>query len=97
MRIDFDGDPAKAASNAVKHKVGFEEAVTICRDPFALSLLDDDPSTGEERWITLGLASSGNLLVVVHTWVDVGTDQAAVRIISARRPTRNETRQYQEG
>jgi uncharacterized protein len=97
MHIDFDWDPAKAASNASKHAVTFEEAMTVFHDPLTLSLLDDGPSTGEERWITLGLASSGNLLVVVHTWTDIDADQAAVRIISARRPTRHEARQYHEG
>jgi uncharacterized DUF497 family protein len=96
MRIDFDWDPAKAAGNATKHGVTFEEAMTVFRDPLALSLLDDDPSAGEERWITLGMASSGNLLVVVHTWAEIDADRGAVRIISARRPTRNETRQYRE-
>jgi uncharacterized protein len=68
MRIDFDWDPVKAAGNAAKHGVTFEEAVTVFRDPLALSLLDDDPSPGEERWVTLGSTPAGNLLVVVHTW-----------------------------
>lgn len=97
MRIDFDWDPAKAASNAVKHGVAFAEAMTLFRDPLARSLFDNDHSAGEERWITLGLASTGNLLVVVHTWADIDADHAAVRIISARRPTRKEVRQYREG
>lgn len=70
MRIDFDWDPAKAASNAVKHGVTFEEAMTVFRDPLARSILDPDHGAGEERWITLGEASTGNLLVVVHTWAD---------------------------
>ncbi|MGO9004200.1 MAG: BrnT family toxin [Beijerinckiaceae bacterium] len=96
MRIDFDWDPAKAASNAAKHGVTFEGAMTLFRDPLALSRPDDDHSTNEERWITLGLASTGNLLLVVHTWADIGLDHSAVRIISARRPSRNEARQYRE-
>ena len=85
------------AGNAAKHGVTFEEAVTVFRDPLALSLLDDDHNAGEERWITLGLASTGNLLLVVHTWVDIDADHSVVRIISARRSTRNEARQYREG
>lgn len=67
MRLDFDWDPAKAASNAIKHGVTFEEAMTMFRDPLALSQLDHD-SREEERWITLGEAATGNLLIVVHTW-----------------------------
>jgi uncharacterized protein len=96
MRIDFDWDPAKAASNAAKHGVTFEEAMTVFGDPLALSRPDDDHSTDEERWVTLGHASAGNLLLVVHTWADIDVDRSAVRIISARRPSRNEVRQYRE-
>ena len=95
MRIDFDWDPAKAASNAAKHGVTFEEAMTVFRDPLARSVLDPDEA-GEERWVTLGEAATGNLLVVVHTWADIDADRSAVRIISARLPTRNEARQYRE-
>ena len=95
MRIDFDWDPAKAASNAGKHGVSFEEAIMAFRDPMALSFLDLD-SADEERWITLGEATTGNLLLVVHTWAEIAPDRSLVRIISARRPTRNEMRQYRE-
>ena len=96
MRIDFDWDPAKAASNAAKHGVTFEEAMTVFRDPLARSILDGDHGSGEERWVTLGETSAGNLLVVVHTWTDVDPDRSAARIISARRPSPNEARQYRE-
>ena len=96
MRIDFDWDPAKAASNAAKHGVAFEEAMTVFRDPLARSILDIEHGAGEERWVTLGEAATGNLLVVVHTWAEIDPDRSAVRIISARRPTRNEARQYRE-
>jgi uncharacterized DUF497 family protein len=96
MRIDFEWDPTKAASNSSKHGVTFEEAMAVFADPLALSLRDHDPSAGEERWITLGLASTGNLLLVVHTWAEIDADRSAIRIISVRRPTRNEARQYRE-
>lgn len=97
MRIEFNWDPAKAASNLVKHGVAFEEAMTVFRDPLHRSILDAESPRGEERWITLGEASTGNLVVVVHTWADIEADRSAVRVISARRPTRNEARQYREG
>lgn len=96
MRIDFDWDPDKAASNASKHGVAFEEAMTVFRDPLARSILDPDYPAGEERWITIGETATGNLAVVVHTWADLAADHSMVRIISARRPTRNEARQYRE-
>lgn len=95
MRIDFQCDPAKAPSNAEKHGVTFEEAMTVFADPLALSRRDED-NIGEERWVTLGMASSGNLVLVVHTWVEINSDATAVRIISARRPNRKESRQYRE-
>jgi uncharacterized protein len=96
MRIDFDWDPEKAASNAVKHGVAFDEAMTVFRDPLARSIFDPDDPAGEERWITIGAAATGNLLVVVHTWADRDAESSIVRIISTRRPTRNEARQYRE-
>ena len=96
MRIDFDWDPATAASNAKKHGVTFEAAMPVFHDAFARSILDPDSSPGDERRITLGEGATGNLLVVVHTWSEVAADRIAVRIISARRPTPSETRQYRE-
>jgi len=70
--------------------------MTVFRDPLARSLADPDYAAGEERWVTLGETSAGNLLLVVHTWQETNGDHVAVRIISARRPTRRETRQYRE-
>jgi uncharacterized protein len=97
VRIDFDWDLAKAGSNVVKHGVTFEEAMTVFRDPLARSISDHDHGSDEERWVTLGETLAGNLLVVVHTWADIDPDHSAVRIISARRPTPSEARQYREG
>ncbi|HEX3944018.1 MAG TPA: BrnT family toxin [Rhizomicrobium sp.] len=94
MHIDFDWDPAKAASNVQKHGVSFETAMAVFRDPLARSVLDRESDPREARWVTIGETTGGNLLVVVHTWNDIDHDRAAVRIISARRPTPNETRQY---
>ncbi|HEY3800764.1 MAG TPA: BrnT family toxin [Caulobacteraceae bacterium] len=94
-RIEFDWDPRKAQSNLAKHGVSFEAAMGVFADPLALSRLDDEP--GEERWITLGLASAGRLLLVVHTHIEHSDDRIAIRIISARPATRREARQYEEG
>lgn len=96
MRIEFDWDRAKAASNAAKHGVTFQEAMTVFIDPFARTILDPDHSADEERWVTMAEAATGNLLVVVHTWREMDPFRTAVRIISARRPTRREARQYRE-
>lgn len=93
--IIFDWDPAKAASNLRKHGVRFEEAMRVFVDPLALSLLDHDGDVGEDRWITLGATATG-LRLLVHTWTELDADRVAVRIISARRPTRREARRYRE-
>lgn len=91
----FEWDPAKATGNRSKHGVGFELAATIFRDPLTLSRFDDEHSETEERWITLGQADNGRLLVVVHTFQELDEHNAAVRIISARPATRHEQRQYE--
>lgn len=98
MRIEFDWDPVKAASNQAKHGVTFEQAMGVFADPLALSRLDDDQSAGEERWLTLGMTAAGQrLLLVVHTHMEVSDDKLVIRLISARAATRREARQYEEG
>ena len=97
MQYDFEWDPAKAKANARKHEVSFERAATVFRDPHLLSIPDDEHSESEERWITLGLDESGILLVLVHTFSKILTDSARIRIISARKATKNETKSYEEG
>ena len=97
LRIEFDWDPKKEASNRAKHGVAFELAMTVFRDPLAATILDTEHGADEERWITMGESANGALIVAVHTWVQMSADHALVRIISARRPTRHEARQYREG
>ena len=91
----FDWDPEKARSNAIKHAVTFDQAMAVFDDPLALSVLDQTAPRGEERWITVGLAGSAGLVLVVHTHIEIGDDADAIRIISARRPTRKERSQYE--
>ena len=93
--FDFDWDPAKAASNLRKHKVSFELASTVFRDRFAITVIDEDQGMFEERWITLGIAQDGRLLVVSHTATEDGSNQTNVRIISARLATPRERRQFE--
>jgi hypothetical protein len=95
-RFEFEWDPVKAASNRAKHGVTFEEAMTVFLDPLALSRLDAAYEGGEERWVTIGSGPDRPLLVV-HTHIELTDDTVAVRIISARRPTRREALQYEEG
>ncbi len=97
MRYDFEWDLKKAKANARKHQVSFERATTIFRDPNLLSIPDDEHSESEERWITMGLDENGILLVLVHTFEKIVAGSARIRIISARKATKKETKHYEEG
>ena len=72
----------------------FEEAVTVVRDPRAMNMYDPDHREQEERWITLGISSSGRLLVVCHTFSEA-TGSVTTRIYSARRATSKEISTYE--
>lgn len=94
--LHFEWDPAKAVSNEHKHGVAFALAMSVFRDPRIESMFDEDHSTTEERWITLGLASNGALLVVVHTWTELDPANVNVRIISARKASSAEHGAYKD-
>jgi uncharacterized DUF497 family protein len=91
----FEWDPKKAKSNNRKHGVSFERAATIFRDQRALSIFDDEHGIEEDRWVTLGMDSSGILLVVCHTFEEETQDSCRVRIFSARKAKRKEMKQYE--
>jgi len=90
-QIRFEWDPRKAKSNAQKHGVSFEEAESVFFDEQALLFEDPQPLHDEERFVLLGLSASLRLLVVVHAL----RERDVIRIISARKATRMETRQYE--
>lgn len=92
VRYIVDWDPQKAKENLRKHRMSFERATTIFRDPHALSIFDVEHSQDEDRWVTLGLDSSGNVLVTVHTFHAIDESSCKVHIISARKATRKEAR-----
>jgi uncharacterized protein len=78
-------------SEQAKARVSFEEAQTVFYDEFAVQFFDDEHSSEEDRFILLGMSSGARLLVVVHAERAAGE---LVRIISARKATRNESRFY---
>ena len=96
MRYNFEWDPTKAKQNIRKHKVSFQRAGTICRDPHAISIFDEEHSQEEERWITIGRDSGGILLVVSHTFREIDASSYSICIISARKATKREIKQYEE-
>ena len=92
---EFEWDPSKARDNLKKHKIAFERTATIFLDPDALSEFDEEESRHEDRWITLGLDRTGVLLVVCHTYREETETGARIRLISARKPTKNEAKNYE--
>jgi len=89
--ISFIWDEKKAKENLEKHKISFEEAQTVFSDPNARMVFDTEHSTDEERFILLGISSGLRLIVVCHCYRE---DDMVIRIISARKATRNEQKQY---
>ena len=91
MALRFEWDPRKAAANLRKHGVSFEDAQSAFSDESARLIDDPDHSTDEDRFLLMGLASSLRILVVAHCYREAG---GVIRIISARRATREEQRFY---
>lgn len=86
----YHWDQDKAAANLRKHSIDFADAVSVFSDHLAITIQDE--RFDEERVITIGMDAFGQVLVVVYTWRG---DQ--IRLISARKATRYEQRQYEEG
>ena len=93
--MKFEWDTNKEQINIIKHGVTFEQASYVFSDKFALNRFDDEHSENEDRWVILGKSLNETLLLVVHTFRDNdGTE--FVRIISARKATKLETKAYQQ-
>ena len=90
-QLSFAWDENKNTINKQKHHVSFEEAQTVFYDDDALLIDDPQHSEREERFIILGNSYAANLLVVCHCYRE---SETVIRIISARKATKNETRQY---
>jgi uncharacterized protein len=89
--LRFDWDERKAAANAKKHGVSFEEAKSVFLDERAKLIDDPDHSEDEERFVLLGISSTLRLLVVCHCYRDAGN---VIRIISARKANASESKFY---
>lgn len=92
--ITFEWDLAKASANLRKHQVSFEEAKSVFYDEFAVQFFDEEHSSGEERFLMLGMSSGARMLIVCHCEREHGE---VIRIISARKATRRESAFYQGG
>lgn len=91
--LRFEWDENKNIINKAKHKVSFEEAQTVFYDADAVVIDDPDHSETEERFIILGFSVKAKLLVVCHCYRE---SDSVIRIISARKATTKESRQYNE-
>ena len=89
--IRFEWDENKSRANITKHNVSFDEAKTVFYDENARLISDPDHSKDEDRFILLGLSHTGKILIVVHTYQQ---EDELIRIISARKATKNESKHY---
>lgn len=88
----FEWNDNKAESNALKHGITFEEAVTVFADPYLLFTEDSKHSQGEEREWAIGEAENSSIVVVIFTMRG-----KQIRIISARKATKKECQRYESG
>ena len=89
--MEFEWDPDKAQTNLRKHRVGFQEAATVFRDPLSVTIFDPDHSRDEDRYVTIGQTQRGRVVMVAHT-----DRRERTRIVSARELTRAEREAYEE-
>jgi uncharacterized protein len=89
--LSFEWDERKAAANLRKHGVSFDEAKSVFQDENARLIDDPDHSHAEERFVLMGLSSTPRLLVVCHCY---RSDNNVIRLISARKATKQEARTY---
>lgn len=87
--MEIEWDSRKAVANLHKHGVDFADAGTVLHDEQAVTI-SDEGSNEEDRFVTLGMDALGRVLVVVYTW-----REDRPRLISARKATRRERRQYE--
>jgi uncharacterized DUF497 family protein len=92
MSLLFEWDRRKASANARKHGIFFEEATSVFDDPLAKIFVDEWHSQGEAREIIIGHSAAEQLLLVVFT----ERAEGQIRIVSARRATLNELRDYEQ-
>ena len=87
--MSYEWDPNKAITNIEKHGIDFADAVTVFDDLNAVTI--DDPDYEEQRFITIAMDAFSRILVVVYTWRG-----DRIRLISARKATKNERKQYED-
>lgn len=90
-KLSFEWNSKKATENFKKHGVTFKEAQTVFFDDHAVEFYDDEHSEWEDRFLLLGLSYKLRLLMVCHSYRE---DESIIRIVSARKATKNESKHY---
>lgn len=96
-QFQFEWDEIKAAANVYKHGISFELAATVFYDPLLVTVADLVHSETEERWVSIGIAANASILCIVYLWSESEPLVTKVRLISARKATPAEAKQYEEG
>ncbi|NER97998.1 MAG: BrnT family toxin [Symploca sp. SIO1B1] len=92
-QLVFEWDNEKNSINQKKHSISFEEAKSVFYDENAIQFWDEDHSGTEDRFLLLGRSSRMRILLIVHCYRE---QESVIRIISARKATKNERKYYQE-
>ena len=92
--LRFEWDPVKNAINKKKHGLSFEAAKEVFYDDFAILFDDPDHSSEEDRFLIIGTIKTEQICIVSHFYRD---NENIIRIISARKATKNERKIYLEG
>ena len=92
-KLRFEWDARKAAANRRKHGISFEEAKTVFYDERALLIEDPDDEGEDDRFVLLGISAAIRTLVVCHCYRE---SDSLIRIISARKASRTERRDYEQ-
>ncbi len=90
--MEFEWDENKAKANLSKHRVSFNEAKTVFDDLLYIDFYDPDYSDDEDRYIIIGGSQQRRLLIVSYT-----ERENKIRLISARKVTKREREDYEEG
>ena len=91
INLDFEWDEAKAIANLKKNRISFETAKTVFADPFSITVNDPKHSIDERRFVDIGTAANGKVLIVSYT-----QRGEKIRIISCRKSTKSERKIYEE-
>jgi len=89
VKSEFEWDTDKAEKNIRNHGVSFNEAKSVIDDPGFITVVDEEHSTDEERYISIGISANGRPVMLAHTDRD-----GVIRIISARKATKKEEKFY---